>query len=474
MKSSECLSSLIILILATLILIEPGHTRCPEGGRKLEHRNDLGGVTTYSCTQQNLTEIPSDIPRNVQEIMLWGNNVKVVKTASFSNWTKCFKINLNGNSIRKIQRAAFMGMDCTSEFPNLCMIILARNKLRNIKATMWIGLEKVSYLNLDHNALTSISNESFGHLDIHELRLNSNNLIHVDPLSFKLMPSLHYLHLSYNALQWIPCFSDSPSMSRGRMFDGLQVYKRDNPLKCQPKSCWVEDRPEMRTYGKLNCNISQESGECKSGDYYLRVHCCRAIETCPSETCLREKYKGSYGAIIEDIIDHLRATCGTKESVLHGITTTTKHDQTSATNEKHVASHKTLTPIYDAETDEMSRTQELMGKTITEDTQLGPLNVSHVSGNPSSTSCAHHGSSTTKGPHASARSPRPRTALVSPTTPHRVRHNPNLNVVQQSLQKMYGAIKNKKGKKSGHESQGVNSLKMISLMMVPIKLLSHW
>ncbi len=268
-------------------------------------------------------------------------------------------------------------------------------------------------------------------------------------------------------------------MSRGRMFDGLQVYKRDNPLKCQPKSCWVEDRPEMRTNGKLNCNISQQSGQCKSADYFLRVHCCRAIETCPSETCLREKYKesGSHGTAIKDILDHLRATCDTKESVLHEITTTTKHEQTSATNEKHVASHKTMTPIYDTgithETDRMPQTQELMEKTTTKDTQLEQLNVSHVSANPSSTSCVPHGSSTTKGPHASARSPRRGAALMSPSTPRNVRQNSNLNVVHKSLQKMYGFIKNKKGKKSGHESQGVNSLRMTSLMMVIIKLLSH-
>ncbi len=197
-------------------------------------------------------------------------------------------IELSNNGLVDIEEGAFIGLPKT-----VWNLWLYKNKLNKLEAKMWKGLEKVAKLNMWNNELTFISHDSFGpDLDItHVLDLSGNKIKHVDPDSFHYMSGRLYLvYLSSNQLEWVPCF-------QGNFVPKLEYVVENNPLRCQPSSCWLD------RYHESGCGattICQQLATIK----VKRIVCCKPAETLPNATCMSnpENYTSLY--IIDTLLCH--------------------------------------------------------------------------------------------------------------------------------------------------------------------------
>ena len=74
--------------------------------------DDCGGWHNAYCGKnQGLTEVPADIPPNVWNIFFQDNEISVIETGIFSNYTKCLKLNLDNNKIMELKPGMFDGLE---------------------------------------------------------------------------------------------------------------------------------------------------------------------------------------------------------------------------------------------------------------------------------------------------------------------------------------------------------------------------
>ncbi len=180
---------------------------------------------------------------------------------------------------------------------------------------MWIGLKEIRKLRCNFNEITTISQASFGpDLDITcELFLNENNIVHIDPDTFKsMLNGPVFLALVRNKLEWVPCFQNKHSLlSRHNQTKALRVRAKENPLRCQPCSCWIRvlrksyddecQKPRQPRIQPRPRQLKQPHAKpvCEQlgrlANNFLDNRCCKAIETEPNTTCLANPKAFGFG-----------------------------------------------------------------------------------------------------------------------------------------------------------------------------------
>ena len=74
--------------------------------------DDCGGWNnTYCGKNQGLTEVPVGIPADVEIVYLQDNDISIIQTGIFSNFTKCLKLNLDSNKITELKPGMFDGLE---------------------------------------------------------------------------------------------------------------------------------------------------------------------------------------------------------------------------------------------------------------------------------------------------------------------------------------------------------------------------
>ena len=81
----------------------------------------------YFSRGQGLTEIPTDIPSDVEEVMIVHNKISRVRRNVFENLTQCRSLDLHHNIITTIKKRAFNGLR------NLEILYLENNVISYIK-----------------------------------------------------------------------------------------------------------------------------------------------------------------------------------------------------------------------------------------------------------------------------------------------------------------------------------------------------
>ncbi|XP_004285163.1 keratocan [Orcinus orca] len=163
-----------------------------------------------------LEEVPSPLPRSLEQLQLARNKVSRIPQGTFSNLENLTLLDLQHNKLldNAFQRDTFKGLK------NLMQLNMAKNSLRNMPPrlpanTMQLFLDnnsiegipenyfnvipKVAFLRLNHNKLSDagLPSSGFNVSSILDLQLSHNQLTKVP----KISAHLQHLHLDHNKIK---------------------------------------------------------------------------------------------------------------------------------------------------------------------------------------------------------------------------------------------------------------------------------
>ncbi|XP_063404583.1 slit homolog 2 protein-like [Mytilus trossulus] len=113
--------------------------------------------TVIKCLEQNLTQIPSTIPKNTTGLPFQKNKISVIDDTSLSGLTSLKELILSYNEISIIEDGAF------SDLQALKRLFLVSNKIDSL-GTKLSGLTSLQNLDLSLNDISSIEDGEFSGL----------------------------------------------------------------------------------------------------------------------------------------------------------------------------------------------------------------------------------------------------------------------------------------------------------------------
>ncbi|XP_011499395.1 PREDICTED: uncharacterized protein LOC105363411 isoform X2 [Ceratosolen solmsi marchali] len=179
----------------------------------------VSGKKTAECKEQNLTNIPNALSKEIQHLDLSGNyinslsdkvftkvkldnlqklvlyncNISTVHAEAFNGLRIVIEIDLSNNHIRHLQRGTF------DETERLRVLVLNQNELQRLDDDLFHDLIFLQKIELSDNQLLQIGQKAFWNLPgLQTLTLDGNNLTNLDMKSFENLPKLGSLELQKN------------------------------------------------------------------------------------------------------------------------------------------------------------------------------------------------------------------------------------------------------------------------------------
>ncbi|XP_026465347.1 leucine-rich repeat-containing protein 15-like isoform X1 [Ctenocephalides felis] len=156
------------------------------------------------CSEMQLKEIPNDIPKEAQILIMTNNNIQEL-SGELKSLENLEELYFSGNRIRKISS------DAIANSTNLKKIILSRNNLTSLTdihaSELFILAKHLIEIDLSQNPITL--DRDYERMFIHNQQLQILNLSHCQihslthPKFLKYMPNLQILDLSFNPLNLI-------------------------------------------------------------------------------------------------------------------------------------------------------------------------------------------------------------------------------------------------------------------------------
>ena len=116
--------------------------------------------TLHFClTNTGLSNVPTEeIPTNTTSVNLNNNSIQKLDNNSFTGLTLLVNISLSNNHISDIAPGTFQAQN------NVTFLDLSYNNLTSINGTMWEGLDSVVTIRLTGNDIKTIGTKGFSHL----------------------------------------------------------------------------------------------------------------------------------------------------------------------------------------------------------------------------------------------------------------------------------------------------------------------
>ena len=166
-----------------------------------------GDQETYSNIGNNLTVVPSNIPRNVNIIIVSNNKIDHVSHQDFQDFNVLKELDLTSNEITRIGQDLFS----PSVRSNLAVLSLSDNL---IEATpIFDGFNSLMTLDVSNNLLQNLT---LGNLDsLENLYVSSNNLNEM-PVLTNILATLKELKIAENNITNIPTnyFMKTPALEK--------------------------------------------------------------------------------------------------------------------------------------------------------------------------------------------------------------------------------------------------------------------
>ena len=167
-------------------------TKCPEGCNcaRTKHWQITDMV---SCSNANLTSLPSDISPTCTHLRLRGNNFSHVSSGYFVDLSSLLMLELNACQIRHIENGTFKSLS------KLTDLDLSYNLLQSLTIKMFEGLDRLTGMSVSFNQIRTIQYGTFKSLkSLRFLDLSSNQLQMFSVYDFKFLSTLYSLKLSKN------------------------------------------------------------------------------------------------------------------------------------------------------------------------------------------------------------------------------------------------------------------------------------
>ncbi|XP_038628721.1 leucine-rich repeat and transmembrane domain-containing protein 1 [Tachyglossus aculeatus] len=157
-----------LLLLSSIISFLHGVCGCPE--TCFCHLSSK----TVDCSNQGLTEVPSNLPAQTQTLHLQDNRIWIINESSFN------------------------------ETPWLKILDLSNNSLSTLPSGAFHGLHYLQVLNLTQNSIRTLENKIFNSLpQLRELDLSSNSILHLPESLGDAKENLTVFAVQQNQLQHI-------------------------------------------------------------------------------------------------------------------------------------------------------------------------------------------------------------------------------------------------------------------------------
>ena len=185
-----------------------------------EPRDEYTADRVYRKWNQNLTEIPNDIPADALKIDIADNDITTVRANVFAHLTQCKSLHLGTNGISEIEPGAFNGLTAltnfeiwTSELERLFANMFSNLKnCRNMRIQLlritevepgsFNGLTSLTHLYLSWNDRFNVLRAGMFHglIAIHALSVNHNGMHTIEDGTFANLKTLEFLFMERNDL----------------------------------------------------------------------------------------------------------------------------------------------------------------------------------------------------------------------------------------------------------------------------------
>ncbi|KAJ8007187.1 hypothetical protein DPEC_G00114930 [Dallia pectoralis] len=158
----------------------------------------LGKLQRLYLSKNHLKNMPSNMPKNLQELRIHENQITKIKKASFEGMAQVIVMELGSNPLNSagVEAGAF------GDLKRVSYIRIADTNLTEIPKDLPPSL---SELHLDGNKITKVQADSLkGLKNLAKLGLGSNEISQVENGSLAMVPSLRELHLDNNILTTVP------------------------------------------------------------------------------------------------------------------------------------------------------------------------------------------------------------------------------------------------------------------------------
>lgn len=151
------------------------------------------GTKFLNCSRRELTEVPTDLPKNVIRLDLSWNNIKRIPVEAFQNITEVRDLSLDHNVIEEIDKEVFIGLI------HLDVLGLAGNQIEHLAPDSFVEAQSLRRLILSENPLVIPDEGSFlQQPELEELELANCNLTEVTHESFGGLEGLKSLNIAGN------------------------------------------------------------------------------------------------------------------------------------------------------------------------------------------------------------------------------------------------------------------------------------
>ncbi|XP_026520950.1 trophoblast glycoprotein [Notechis scutatus] len=244
---------------------------------------------TVKCINDNLTEVPSELPPSVEGLFLTHNCIRNLSSASFlsASLYELTVLDLRGNQLSWVGAETFAGL------PHLKQLDLSDSSLTWL-SPMALGNASSPLEELDLSS--SLYNNSFVPLvaellqtgtllNLKRLDLSDNNLIYLPARMFSTLPSLEHLdtrnnslvslhNVFFGSLQRLHSFNLGSNSFKTLRNDTLQQIQglpllslnlSSNPWVCdchiEDLVKWLKESKQVEAKGSLKCSYPRELQE---------------------------------------------------------------------------------------------------------------------------------------------------------------------------------------------------------------------
>ncbi|XP_049820372.1 protein slit isoform X3 [Aethina tumida] len=223
-RSAVCVLGLVLILVLSAAsgdyLSFSSTLRCPRGCSCT--------MTTVDCSHRGFTQVPKNIPMDIERLDLQRNNITTINELDFQNLGKLRILQLTDNNIHTIEKEAFR------DLVKLERIRLNGNSIRHIPDNLFYSMPNLFRLDLSRNQISVIGKKTFrGLQSIKNLQLDNNQITCIDDQALRGLKDLEIVMLNNNNLTWL-----SKDMF-SNMFRLRTLRLNDNPFHCDCQLSWL-------------------------------------------------------------------------------------------------------------------------------------------------------------------------------------------------------------------------------------------